>query len=352
MKVKFPKNLQSFEKHLFQVLLCFLTLVSFSSCETWNSIFKGTEERPSEYDELVSTLPPERSEQVVNSLNRGDFTTAVNTVVMAPTGGGDCVVRAPAGDILESRDNRPGEELEGACPHQDYENKSILYIGDSHSVIPTQVGEGSQKRLGHVLNESLRSCQGSDVSYFAVCGSRPSSWTSDSNPRSSCGITENSSAGFNYRYSTVEGENGRRVPLTHRTDNLDTIVERSAPQEAIINLGDNMFNWSRVNGKSVASVSNPEAKAREIKAMLDKLPAGSNCSWVGPTYHTSGSIYQKSNEVVDEFYTMLSGALRGRCRLIDSRPIFNSTAPNDGLHLIKSESRRWGQEILRGLGRR
>lgn len=352
MKVEFPNKTLKSKKHLFQVLLCFFALSSFSSCETWNTFFSGTKDNPTEYDELVSTLPPEKSETVQRSINSGDFATAVNAVVSAPTGGSDCVVRAPAGDILESKDERPSEHLDGSCPHEDYKNKSILYIGDSHSVIPTQSGMGGERRLGHVVGDSLNACEGARVAYYAACGSRPSSWSGSERPRSSCGITENSPDGFNYRYSTVVGEDGRRVPVTHRTDNLDTIVEQHGPEEAIINLGDNMFSWNREGGKSVASLGNAEAKAREVEAMLNKLPSGANCTWVGPTYHSTGSLYRKPNAVVDEFYTMLSGALRGRCRLIDSRPIFSTTEPNDGLHLVRSESRRWGQEIVRGLGNR
>lgn len=352
MKVEFPKSKTKWKKHLFQVLLCVFTVSLISSCETFNGLFQGTPDQSTDYDDLVSTMPPEKSETFTRSIEQGDFTTAVNTVVEPPTGGGDCVVRAPAGDVLESNDDRPSEELDGKCPNEDFENKSILYIGDSHSVVPTQVTNDSSRRLGHVVSDSLKACQGAQVAYFAACGSRPSSWSGDEKPRSSCGITENSSNGFNYRYSTVTGENGRRVPVTHRTDNLETLVNRHEPKEAIINLGDNMFSWKRENGKSVATLGNAEAKAREVTAMLDKLPEGANCTWVGPTYHSTGSIYRKPNAIVDEFYTMLSGALRGRCHLIDSRPIFSSTQPNDGLHLVKSESRRWGQEILRGLGNR
>lgn len=356
MNVEFPIikiNIQ--RNHLFQVLLCFFTLLNFSSCETWNSFFTGSNDNPTEYDQLVSTLPPGKSEAVVNSINRGDFTTAVNTVVSPPTGG-DCVVRSPAGNVVVNEElrDRPVEHLEETCPHEDFENKSILYIGDSHSVIPTQVAGENDRRLGHVVTGALIACAGAQVAYSAVCGSRPRSWTSSDRARSTCGITESSSAGFNYRYSTVIGEGGNRVPVTHRADNLETLVEKNSPQEAIINLGDNMFSWSREDGKSVASLPDPESSAQEISRMLDRLPANANCTWVGPTYHSSGSgsLYQKPNRVVDQFYTMLESTLRGRCSLIDSRPIFESTRPNDGLHLVRSESRRWGQEILRGLGNR
>lgn len=101
----------------------------------------------------------------------------------------------------------------------------------------------------------------------------------------------------------------------------------------------------------MASVGSRASTTAEIEKMLEGLPSGATCSWVGPTYHSEGSIYKKTNAVVDEFYSILSSALGSRCELIDSRPFFSETRPNDGLHLVQSESRRWGQNILNEIRR-
>jgi hypothetical protein len=44
-------------------------------------------------------------------------------------------------------------------------------------------------------------------------------------------------------------------------------------------------------------------------------------------------------------YEILTEAMNGKCSLIDNRNLFTRTAPNDGLHLINSESRDWGLRI-------
>jgi hypothetical protein len=320
----FIKKLKT-KKHHSLVLLCIL----LTSCETWQSFtgsLKGNSEVKTSYDDLVETLPPDKAETVRRSLDGGDITTAVNVVVAPPTDNANCVTRVPAS--IESTD---------ACPNLEYENSRVLYIGDSHSVIPKENPTSGSERLGNVVGDAIEACSGATLSYYAVCGSRPRSWTGDSQPSTRCGITEKNGDDFSYKYSRTEST---------RTDNLQTIIKNTPPKHVLINLGDNMFSYKKVGGKSVASVGSRSSLTAEIEKMLNGLPHDATCSWVGPTYHKEGTLYKKTNAVVDEFYEVLSSAIGSRCELIDSRPFFSETSPNDGLHLIRSESRIWGQSIL------
>lgn len=48
-------------------------------------------------------------------------------------------------------------------------------------------------------------------------------------------------------------------------------------------------------------------------------------------------------------YELLDMGIAERCRLIDSCLVFESTSPNDGLHLVESESKIWGEKIVEKL---
>lgn len=322
-----------------KIIIATSLVINLSGCDTWNNIFGNNPDNPdspSAYTELVETTTPEKSRVIRESIHSGDITTAVNTVVDPPASGDDCVERAPAATE---------KEVINGCPKEEFKNSNILYIGDSHSVIPRE-NPGNSPRLGNRLMAAIEKCEGAKLTYNAVCGASPRSFTGDSRPSSTCGVSEKFGGNFEYRYSTYTDNQGRTRPHTHDSSNLSTMVEREAPAHAIINLGDNMFNWSKKNGKSEATVKNPEGKIRDIQKMLEGLPTGAQCTWVGPTYHSEGRFYRKPNRVVDEFYLVLRTALGNRCRLIDSRPLFSQTSPNDGLHLVPSESRTWGDHIL------
>lgn len=217
----------------------------------------------------------------------------------------------------------------------------VLYIGDSHSVI-TSVNPESE-RLGHRLINYYRE-NGQSVAYYASCGSRPRHWVL-SGPSNMCGNTI---------YSSSEGFNNTPSALS-RLPNLSNLVTQNNPKTVVVNLGDNMFQFNRVNGLNVAKAPRDDGSTaptrsqvvKEIKDLIALIPTGRECIWVGPTYHSpSTSSYSKSNAEVDLMYSIISEALGDKCQLIDSRPVFNSTRPNDGLHLVDSESRTWGDAIV------
>ncbi len=313
-------------KKLFQKgplwLLPGLSIIFLSGCE-----FFGNDPSGGSINQYTSTLPPDKAEHVRDSLSRGDLTRAVNRMVDPPVDGEDCgPQRAPA------------SVPQGDCPSERFENKSVLYLGDSHSVMPNNTAQGNDQRFGHVFGEKLQACAGTSLHYHAYCGSRPRSYTNENGPRTGCGATSWSPEGFNYQTSNDEAPN------------LSEMMEAAQPQEVVINLGDNMFGWRTVDGKREAYVPDPERLILEIDSMIDQVPEGATCSWIGPTYHAEGTLYRKSLLAVDQFYAVLQTAIQGRCRLIDSRPFFTTTSPNDGLHLIPSESSHWASEVLEALG--
>lgn len=179
---------------------------------------------------------------------------------------------------------------------------------------------------------------GQSVGYYAACGSRPSSWIG-ATARSSCGVTS---------YTT--GSN-LSASVRGTVPGFSSLLQSSNPQRVIINLGDNMFRVrtsggvTRLTAPTDTTSPSRQAVIQEIQTMLNQIPAGKECFWVGPTYHTQGSTYAKSNTEVDLMYAILVEAMSGKCSLIDNRSLFTQTAPNDGLHLINSESRDWGLRI-------
>ena len=124
--------------------------------------------------------------------------------------------------------------------------------------------------------------------------------------------------------------------------NLSALSEETGATHVVINLGDNMFDWRRFGGISLGSVRGKEFIKNEVNQLLKSMKAGQECTWIGPVYHNPGRVYRKPNSEVDKLYEALDEALDGKCRLIDSRPAFTSTSPNDGLHLTDSESAEWG----------
>lgn len=322
-------------------------LLLLSSCRKEDGFFGlfnfGGEETKEEVRDLVATAPPQKSTIVRESIRRGDITTAVNTIVDPPNGSVDCETREPASVVPES-----GYTM-GSCPKEEFKNSNVLYIGDSHSVIPSETSSNSP-RLGHVVTSGIKNCEGAKLSYHAVCGARPKSYTSEGKTQTTCGLTENYNGSFQYRYSTYKDDRGRVKANKHYGDNLDTILKKDTPAHVVINLGDNMFNWTKQADKRVkASIQNSESKVDEINSMIEKLPSGATCTWIGPTYHKPGSTYIKPDRVVDEFYLILTTALGDRCKLIDSRKLVVPTNANDGLHLVRSESLEWGKKVMENL---
>lgn len=225
----------------------------------------------------------------------------------------------------------PVAEERGSC-EESFGSKSVLYIGDSHSYLRSREGN----RMGNRVANRVKECGASEFHYRGVCGSRPLNWSGDRRPRSTCGVSEMGPQHFNTQNSG-------------QTDNLDTLIRDTNAEVVMINLGDNMFNWRSRNGVREAYVSSQPSLVNEVRGLLQSLSVEQKCIWIGPTYHSRGSSYYKPNSAVDELYSILSTAINGRCRLMDSRDYFEETSPNDGLHLVPSESRRWGDSIARDL---
>jgi len=253
---------------------------------------------------------------------RGDFSGAIGSLVLSPT--------AVNPDCLSCSDSVDEAQIEievppfNNCLGSRFANSTTVYIGDSHSAVY------GQSSLARALSESAESCPGAKFNLYAACGSSPQSWLSDNTVTSSCGTLHR---------TDQTNITGQALP------NLSTITQQNNPNQVIINLGDNMFNWRRQNGKLTASLNSTRA-ATDIQRLLNGLPERSTCYWIGPTYHSVGSIYSKSNQVIDQFYSVLTGTIGQRCRIIDSRPFFTATRPNDGLHLVPSESQSWGEQIV------
>lgn len=267
------------------------------------------------FGELPENTTPTREKVIETALLNGDITDAVERAVEPVTTechNGEVSAAPPA-----------AESLPNTCESQRYSEKQVLYIGDSHSYLRSADGN----RMGNQVVTQLRQCGAAGVQYHGVCGSRPSSWMPGRTPSSTCGVSTITNSGF----STAS--NGR-------TRNIEQLQQDQNPGVVIINLGDNMFGWS-----SGRSSINQDRVVSEVSALVGAIDEGRDCIWIGPTYHSPGSSYTKTNAHVDQMYTAIQRGLNGRCELVDSRPVFSSTRPNDGLHLTESESTQWGNSI-------
>lgn len=206
----------------------------------------------------------------------------------------------------------------------------VLYIGDSHSFISTISPAADQRRFGNVLIDGLESF-GHRVSYYAACGSEPSDWINGSS--TNCGYTARVGSQFQSARSASFPGLGALIRPEHKL--------------LIINLGDNMFDWSPVGTKRVARV-NAARVATVMRSFMAQLPQANleSCVWIGPTYHIEGSLYRKTDLAVDALYVALALGLRNKCRLLDSRPLVTPVVPHDGLHHVNADSATWAQGIL------
>lgn len=213
----------------------------------------------------------------------------------------------------------------------------VLYVGDSHSLLELKHTEPAKKRLGHEIIESADLFEKS-LNYFAACDSRPSTWM-EKQTYSTCGVTS---------YFT-----GAQLGFQQRgyVPNFKTAIEQGRPKLVLININDKVFNVRELDEikvlKAPVESSKPKRSAviAEIQSMINVIPKETKCVWIGPTYHTEGSVYRKGNDEVDSYYALLKQAIGSRCKILDGRPLFDETNPNDGLHLINSESIKWGKAI-------
>ncbi len=215
---------------------------------------------------------------------------------------------------------------------ENFNNKNVLYIGDSHSYLFSKNGD----RMGNKVADKVNSCGASDFHYRSFCGARPKNWMPGNTPKTTCGHSLLSGSEFKTANS------GKGV-------SLDILINNIGPDHIIINLGDNMFSWKSSGNKRKAYISSSTAVLNEVKGLLKQLSSKHTCTWIGPIYHSPGKSYIKPNSEVDKLYSLLIKGIDGRCTLIDGRSYFTKTSPNDGLHLINKESKIWGEKIADNL---
>jgi hypothetical protein len=127
--------------------------------------------------------------------------------------------------------------------------KTILYIGDSHSV----------GTFGNELDLLLRQKFGdAHVESYGSCGSSPSWWMSGK--ATSCG------------YKERHPHNKSKQTQKHSTPKLPKLLIDDKPDHLVIAMGGNLLK------------SSEEAAVREIKNFLTQIRAlgVSSCTWIGP----------------------------------------------------------------------
>lgn len=183
----------------------------------------------------------------------------------------------------------------------------VLYFGDSHSVNTT-------------LRVDLQKNLGSEVSYYASCGSSASHWLK---------------GGYNSPCGDYNAD--KTIPLS-------TLQQQHKPNKVVIELGDNMFNWKgskprRAEGVTASAKSDIE---KLVATIDDKTP----CLWVGPTWGSKGNAYFKSDEAVNQMYKLLHETIGARCTIVDCR----NAVPRDkgdGLHhSTEAANRAWSSCII------
>ena len=219
--------------------------------------------------------------------------------------------------------------LLAAAPAQTLPGTSILVIGDSHAATT----------FGRALDLLLRTLPDVEVTTVGSCGVSPDAFLRGLDAR--CGFLR-----------IEEGEPDwvvvkRKVAKTPR---LEQLLARRRPSLTIVELGANQIH---------SAWRDPEGAARDVAAVADAIVAsGSGCLWVGPP---AGRNAVKPHRKIEHLYGVLSRALRGRCRLLDSRPEalpfldYERLAPRagDGRHWDaigiegQQAARRWALEVFR-----
>jgi len=157
---------------------------------------------------------------------------------------------------------------------------SIIFIGDSHSV----------GKFGPTLDDLLRGVPNAKVATYAVCGSRPQSWISES--EIGCGWffrdpDEGSKKWLRTRKEQKDdGKGGKKTVTYIKTPSFAQLMADHAPTAVIVELG--------ANGLSDDSVKN----------LLDRIHSyGAMCFWVGPP-----NMRNQGPKEIDGFYTTLKRA--------------------------------------------
>ncbi len=171
--------------------------------------------------------------------------------------------------------------------------KSILIIGDSHSVGP----------FGRTLDQSLRTEPDTQVRLEASCGSVIRWWyTGHVTP---CGYLSISSKGEHTNLPKA------KTPL------LETLIHDSKPDQIIIELGSNYLRG--YPDETLIS----DAK----RLLMDIKKAGSSCVWIGPP-----SMRKFKNEL-SPFISKLEKMVTPQCLWINSLPLTHyPETGGDGVH--------------------
>ncbi len=171
--------------------------------------------------------------------------------------------------------------------------KSILIVGDSHSVGP----------FGRTLDQSLRAEPDTQVRLEASCGSIIRWWyTGHATP---CG------------YLSIHS-NGERISLPKaKTPLLETLINETKPDLIVVELGSNYLRGYP-----------DETLISDVKRLLlDLKKSGSSCVWVGPPS------MRKFKHELNPFIPKLEKMITPQCRWINSLPLTHyPETGGDGVH--------------------
>jgi hypothetical protein len=189
----------------------------------------------------------------------------------------------------------------------------VAYIGDSHST-----GEFG-KRLATGLTTEFGS-SGLAIKRFAVAGSAANHWNRTDNA-------------FLRRlkiqsYCDGDGTITNAAPSPTYPIFRQTVAGR-APAGVVIALGTNDIGW-------YCGSNDPAAQTRDALALLQQIPVGVPCAWIGPTNFTRGTLVNQCGRArIDTFLNNLSSAVSRRCTYIDSRR-FTLPGPNGSRECMRS----------------
>jgi hypothetical protein len=194
-----------------------------------------------------------------------------------------------------------------SCRTQLQPNEVVL-IGDSHTAGP----------FGRSLERQLEA-QGVGVARYAVAGSRALQWAN---------ANENRFAQLNIS-SSCEGRGNSRsagdVPSA-----LQWREARPRPAAMVFALGTNDA------GALCRGSLNANAFA-DVRRMLDAVPNGTPCLWVGPPQFPTGPVARSCGERYGAYVDALRETVISRCHFLDSRnlrPNATASSCSDGSPLI------------------
>ncbi|GEM_PF-3686317 len=200
------------------------------------------------------------------------------------------------------------ESLSAQTCRTQLQPNEIVLIGDSHTAGP----------FGRALERQLEA-QGVGVARYAVAGSRALQWANSSENRfSQLNIT-----------SSCEGRNAQKsasdVPSA-----LHWRESRPPPAAMVFALGTN-------DAGALCRGSLGASAFADVRRMLEAVPRGTPCLWIGPPQFPTGPVARSCGERYGAYVDALRETVIARCHFLDSRtlrPNANASNCSDGSPLI------------------